>query len=317
MTPSWSRRMRHGAEYALVSVVAALVRPLPMSTVRSVGEVFGRLVYRLAGSRRRIALDNIARAMPELSAADRARIVRGVFEHFARMTLELIRFGRLTREEMLALIEIEGEEHVQRAYASGRGLIFFSAHFGYWEMQGLVNPLCWRPISVLARPLDNTRLHEMLERIRTLTGNTVIYRQGAVRKVLRALAANSGVAILIDQHLQSPDAVLVEFFGRAAATSSMVAALAARTGAAVLPAFGGPLPGGRYRFVYEPPIDPPADDSPESLRDFTQRCSDRIEAHVRSHPDLWLWMHRRWRTAGDTARVDRPAVSLLDEEPHV
>jgi KDO2-lipid IV(A) lauroyltransferase len=315
MTTPWPTRMRHDAEYLLVSAVSVFVRQLPMPTVRGLGEAVGRLAYRVAGSRRRIALDNVARAMPELPAVERERIVRGVFEHFARMILELIRFSRLTQEEMLACIEIEGEEHVQRAYAAGKGLIFFSAHFGYWEMQGLANPLCWRPISVMARPLDNLRLHQMLERIRTVTGNAVIHRQGAVRKVLRALAANSGVAILIDQHLQSPDAVLVNFFGRPAATSSMVAALAARTGAAVVPAFGGPLPNGRYRFVYEPPIDPPDDDSPESVRAFTQRCSDRIEAHVRSHPDLWLWMHRRWRDADVAAGAGGASVAQLEEEP--
>lgn len=315
MTAPRFTRLRHGAEYLLVTCISLAVRPLPMATVRSMGEAIGRLAYRLAGLRRRIALDNLARAMPELPPDERERIVKGVFEHFARMILELLRFGRLTREEMLARIEIEGEEHVQRAYASGKGLIFFSAHFGYWEMQGLANPLCWRPISVMARPLDNPRLHEMLERIRTMTGNTVIYRQGAVRKVLRTLAANGGVAILIDQHLQSPDAVLVDFFGRPAATSSMLAALAARTGAAVLPAFGGPLPGGRYRFVYEAPLDPPSDETPESLREFTQRCSHRIEAHVRQHPDLWLWMHRRWRHADAAVGAGRGSVAQLEEEP--
>src|SRR5262245_44104058 len=205
MTP-WLTRMRHSAEYLLVTCISLAVRPLPMATVRRAGEAIGRFAYRLAGSRRRIALDNIARAMPELPPGERERIVRGVFEHFARMLLELIRFGRLSREEMLALIEIEGEEHVLRAYAAGKGLIFFSGHLGYWEMQGLANPLRWRPISVMARPLDNERLHEMLERLRTTTGNTVIYRQGSIRKVLRALAANGGVAILIDQYLRYPGA---------------------------------------------------------------------------------------------------------------
>ena len=86
-------------------------------------------------------------------------------------------------------------------------------------------------MAVIARPLDNPRLHDLLERIRTRTGNTVIYRQGAVRKVLRELAANRGVAILIDQHLHSADAVYVDFFGRPAATTTALAALALRTGA--------------------------------------------------------------------------------------
>ena len=63
---------------------------------------------------------------------------------------------------------------------------------------------------MLARSLDNARLNDLLERIRTSTGNHVIYRQGAVRRVLKTLAAGDGVAMLIDQHMHSPDAIWVE-----------------------------------------------------------------------------------------------------------
>jgi Kdo2-lipid IVA lauroyltransferase/acyltransferase len=174
-------------------------------------------------------------------------------------------------------------------------VLFFTGHFGYWEMQAIAHALRVKPISVLARPLDNRALNEMLEAIRTSTGNSVIYRQGAMRKVLRQLGANCGIALLIDQHLHTPDAVYVDFFRRPAATTSAVAALALRTGAPVIPVFALPLRGGRYRLVYEHPIDPPRTEGPEAIREFTQRCTDVLEMYVRRHPDLWLWMHRRWR----------------------
>jgi len=109
------------------------------------------------------------------------------------------------------------------------------------------------------------------------------------------------VAMLIDQHIQAPDAVTVNFFDRPAATTLALAVLALRTGAPVIPVFALPLADGRYRLVYEHPVDPPADDSPEAIRDFTQRCTDVLENQVRRHPELWLWMHRRWR---DTAMAD-------------
>jgi KDO2-lipid IV(A) lauroyltransferase len=134
----------------------------------------------------------------------------------------------------------------------------------------------------------------MLERIRTRTGNTVIYRQGAIRKVMRELSANRSVALLIDQHLHA-DAVYVDFFNRPAATTSALAALALRTGAPVIPVFALPLPGGRYRFIYERPVPPPREESPDAVREFTQRCTDVLEMYVRRDPSLWLWMHRRWR----------------------
>jgi hypothetical protein len=133
-----------------------------------------------------------------------------------------------------------------------------TGHFGYWEMQAIAHPFHSPTIAVMARPLDNPRLHALLERLRTMTGNRVLYRQGVLRRVLRELTSNNGVAILIDQHLHTPEAVYVDYFGRPAATTSALAALALRTGAVVIPVFALPLPGGRYRFVYEHPVEPPA-----------------------------------------------------------
>ena len=53
--------------------------------------------------------------------------------------------------------------------------------------------------------------------------------------------------------------------------------------------------GGRYRFIYEHPVEPPSPDSADPVLEFTQRCTDVLEMYVRRHPELWLWMHRRWR----------------------
>ena len=309
---STTKRWRHAVEYWLVERVSAVVQRQPTATVRAWGERLGRTAARAAGGRRRVALDNLAQAFPEMPPARREEIVRGMFEHFGRLLLELIRFRTLTREQILALSDVEGEEHVVEAYRRGRGLILVGAHIGYWEMQGLAHAVAWKPISVMARPLDNPRLHDLLETIRTRTGNDVIYRRGSIRKVLRALAANRAVAILIDQHLHTAEAVYVNFFGRPAATTSVVGSLVLRTGAAAIPALGVPLPGGRYRFIYGPPVPPPADASPEALQDFTQRCTDEIEAYVRRYPDLWLWMHRRWREVPPTTAGAPPAAAPTD-----
>ena len=89
---------------------------------------------------------------------------------------------------MRRAVEIEGEERVRAAYAKGRGVLFFTGHFGFWELHAIVHALLFEPIGVLARPLDNPGLHDLLESLRQRTGNTVIYREGAVRKVLRTLA---------------------------------------------------------------------------------------------------------------------------------
>jgi KDO2-lipid IV(A) lauroyltransferase len=115
---------------------------------------------------------------------------------------------------------------------------------------------------------------------------------------MRTLQAGQGAAVLIDQHIMSRDAIYVDLLERPAATTSAVAALALRTGAPVVPVFALPLARGRYRMVYEHPVEPPDSDSADPVREFTQRCTDVLEMHVRRRPELWLWMHRRWRDNG-------------------
>jgi Kdo2-lipid IVA lauroyltransferase/acyltransferase len=287
--------VKHDLELLAVRVVSQCMRLLPMSVVRVLGRGLGQLAYAVDGWHRRIALENLAHAFPARTQRQRRKLAHATFAHFGSLLLELLKFGAWPPERMLKSIESEGEERVWQAYQQGRGVLFFTGHFGYWEMQAITQPLRVKPVSVLARPLDNPALNEMLEAMRTSTGNSVIYRQGAMRKVLRELAANNGIALLIDQHLHTPDAVYVDFFRRPAATTSALAALALRTGAPVIPVFALPLGRSRYRLVYEHPVDPPRSEGPEAIREFTQRCTDVLEMYVRRHPDLWLWMHRRWR----------------------
>jgi KDO2-lipid IV(A) lauroyltransferase len=268
---------------------------MPYPLLWLIGTSVGYLFYLFDGAHRRVASDNLAAAFPRRSPAERRVIVRAVFAHFGRLLFEFLKFSTLSPEKILSRVEFDGEERVRLVYGQGKGVLFITGHFGFWELHAVAHPLRFEPIGVLARTLDNARLNTLLEEIRQRTGNIVIYRQGSIRKVMRMMAEKHGVAILIDQHISSADAVSVEFFERRAMTTSAVAAMALRTGAPVVPVFALPLGRGRYRLIYEHPVEPPAADSENAVREFTQRCTDVLEMYVRRHPDLWLWMHRRWR----------------------
>jgi KDO2-lipid IV(A) lauroyltransferase len=287
--------MKHRLEFALVRLVFAIVRVIPDPLVRGIGSMLGWAFYALDATHRRIAHRNLARAFPGRSERERRAIALAAFAHFGRLLVELLKFSTLSREAMLSRVEFDGEERARLAYAQGRGVLFFTGHFGFWELHALVHALRLEPFGVIARPLDNPYLNTLLDQIRQRTGNPVIARQGMIRPVMRTLQAGHGIAVLIDQHIQPRDAVYVDFFDRPAATTSAIAALALRTGAPVVPCFAVPAGAGRYRMIYEHPIEPPRADSVNPIVEFTQRCTDVLEMYVRRHPELWLWMHRRWR----------------------
>jgi KDO2-lipid IV(A) lauroyltransferase len=286
-----------------VAGVIQAVRLMPMRAVLGLGTLLGLMFHLVDRAHRRLAVRNLHAAFPLRTDAECRAIARGMFSHFGRLLAVLLKFSTMRPAEMLKRVEFEGEERVIAAHAEGRGVLLFTGHFGFWEINALVHALQITPMAVLARPLDNPLLHDLLESVRRRTGNSVIYRRGAIRRVLRALADNQAVALLIDQHIQSADAVYVDFFNRPAATTSALAALALRTGSPVVPVFALPQPGGRFRMVYEHAVQPPAPDDPDAVRAFTQRCTDVLEMYVRRYPELWLWMHRRWRDVDGAARV--------------
>jgi KDO2-lipid IV(A) lauroyltransferase len=287
--------VRYRIEYYAVTSVRSVLKVLPHGVASGLGAGLGFLFYLVDRPHRRVAWTNLAQALPSRTEAERQTIVKRMFAHFGRLLFEILKFSTLSDEQMLERVEFEGEDRARLAYAQGKGVLFFTGHFGYWEIHALVHGLRLQPIGVLARALDNPYLNEMLESVRSRTGNSVIYRQGAVRRVLKMLNAGQGVALLIDQHMHSPDAIWVDFFGRPAATTSTLAALALRTGAPVVPVFAIPIEGGRYRVIYEHAVSPPATEDANAIREFTQRCTDVLEMYVRRRPELWLWMHRRWR----------------------
>jgi KDO2-lipid IV(A) lauroyltransferase len=290
---------RYRIEYALVSAVRGVVRFLPDVVVRGLGTLVGLTFYAVDRSHRRIAIRQLQAAFPTRSEAECRAVARATFSHFGRVLVVMLKFSTLSADQIRARVEFEGEDRVRAALARGRGVLVVTGHFGYWELHGIATPLVLPPMSVLARPLDNPLLHDFLEQFRTSTGNKVIYRRGAIRRVLRALNANEIVAILIDQHIQGRDAVRVDFFNRPASATTAMATLALRTGAPLVPAFALPIGHGRYRLIYEHPIDLPPPGSADPVRDLTQRCTDVLEMYVRRYPELWLWMHRRWRDEGD------------------
>ncbi len=290
-----TRELRHRVEYAIVLIVRGAVAAWPDRIVRFIGTVIGNVFWAVDGAHRRLTIRQLQAAFPSRTPAECRAIARKTFAHFGRSLTLTLKLSTLTAEQIRARVTYDGEERVREALKAGRGVLLVTGHFGYWELMALAHALALPPMWVLARPLDNPYLHDLLERTRKSTGNGVIYRRGAVRRVLRALNANEGIAILIDQHIQPADAVTVQFFDRPAATTSAVAALALRTGAAVIPMFGLPLANGLCRVVYEHPIELPGPDAANPIVELTQRCTDVLEMYVRRQPELWLWMHRRWR----------------------
>jgi len=277
--------------------LGGVVSRLPRRAALALGRALGRILGDLDQRHVTIAVDNLRRAFPEWDESRLLRTARAVYAHFGQVLLDILWLDGRSRQEVLGLMDVEGAEHVRAAMAAGRGAILATCHLGNWELHGVGHGHAFGPIGVVARPLDNRALDRRLCAFRTAGGNTVIYKQRAVAQVLATLRAGQGVAILIDQNVQAKDGIFVEFFGRPAATTTVVAALAVKTGCALVPCHSEIQTDGRYRMVYEPALVwSPSGNRQADIAHLTQELTRRVEAWVRQVPEQWLWIHRRWKT---------------------
>jgi KDO2-lipid IV(A) lauroyltransferase len=289
------------------ALVGGTVRLLPRQWALAVGGLLGRA---LAAADRRhvgIAIDNLRQAFPDWEPARLEATARAVYAHFGRVLLDILWLQWRSREELLALVDVRGREHVDAAMAAGRGVILCAAHIGNWEVHGIAHGLLFGAIDVVARPLDNPALDARVCAFRTMGGNSVVYKKKALARVLGAMRSGRGVAILLDQNVQAKDGIFVDFFGRPAATTTVAAALASKTGCALVPSHTELRPDGRYALVYEPPLVwTTRGDRETDLAWITQELAHRAEAWIRETPEQWLWMHRRWKTRPPQAEPGAP-----------
>jgi KDO2-lipid IV(A) lauroyltransferase len=181
---------------------------------------------------------------------------------------------------------------VEAALRQGRGVLFATAHFGNWELSAYAYALLAAPMDVVVRPLDNPSIDALVERRRGLSGNRAIGKREYARAILKSLAANRAVGILVDQNSAAAEGVFVDFFGVKACAGVGFAKLAARSGAAVIPGFAvWEKAEKRYVLRFLPRVEITGD----AERD-TQAVQSALERAIRQYPDQWLWIHRRWKT---------------------
>ncbi len=289
--------MKQRLEGWAAAIVSLVLRGLPRRAALGLGATLGRLVAAADPRHVAIAVDNLRHAFPEWDEARLAATARAVYAHFGRMLFDILWLQWRSRQELLALVEVHGREHVEAAMATGRGVVMCAAHIGNWEVHGIAHGLLFGAIDVVARPLDNPSLDARLCAFRTMGGNRVVYKRKALAQVLGAIRAGRGVALLLDQNVQAKDGIFVDFFGRPAATTTVAAALALKTGCALVPSHTELRPDGQYALVYEPPLVWASDGARDAdLAAITQELARRTEAWVRATPEQWLWMHRRWKT---------------------
>jgi KDO2-lipid IV(A) lauroyltransferase len=294
------RELEYAAAWPFIKILGALPRPL--SRAFAIG--LAQLVYLLHGRLRRVGMRNLALAFPGKNLPERKRILRGEFTSLGRQLAEVCLFPRYRQENVEQVVVYDGLENFSQAHARGKGVLFLTGHFGGWELSAFTHSMHGHWLHVVMRPMDNPYLDRLIRQYRTMHGNKTVDKDNFVRGLLAAMKAGEVVGILMDTNMTPPQGIFVNFFGIPACTASGLARIALRTDAAVVPSFTIWDPAlGKYRLRFDPALELiRTGDLEADIVANTQEFTKVIEDYVRTYPEQWLWVHRRWKTRPEGER---------------
>jgi len=269
-----------------------LVHGLPLAVLARFGSVLGAALHLAGRERRKVCATNLARCLPELSAAEREDLCARHFGIIGRAVVErgLLWWG--SRERIMRTIRIEGVEHLGRL--RGQPVILFAPHFLGLDA-GFTRLACEFDLAAIYANQKSIPMNAMLLKGRTRFGHQKMFsRQEGVRAALSVLRKGTPLYYLPDQDYGPRDAVFAPFFGVPAATITGLSRLARLGGATVLPCVTRMLPGGQGYVVriYPPWRDFPGQDDSVDAR----RMNAFIEDRVRECPEQYNWAHKRFKT---------------------
>jgi KDO2-lipid IV(A) lauroyltransferase len=255
----------------------------------------GAAVSRTIGMRLpvcRVADENLRAAFPAMNSAERRRIIAQVWETIGRNVGELPHLSALRETASGPGWELVGRENIPPGQA-----IFFSAHFGNWEMVLPIASQLGMPVSGFYRRASNPVMDQLIRDKRSagLGPGVAMFPKGAhgARLALAHVMGGGSLGLLVDQKMN--DGIAVPFLGRLAMTAPAAAQFALRFGLPLVPIRVQRLGPARLRMICEPPLDVPrAGDRPTDIMALTTAMNETVERWVKAEPGAWLWLHKRW-----------------------
>ena len=272
-----------------------LVCLLPHRLALAIGRMLGRLAHAIGGSRVAIVRRNLELCFPELSASELDDLTR---EHFKALGMSVIEMGLgrwASIRHLKSITRLIGVEHLLDALATGRGVIMLAAHFTTLEISGRVLADAVPPFDAVFRKNRSEFMTELQRSGREVSADNTIEKRD-IKKMVRSLRNNRAVWYAPDQSYNRKGSEVIEFFGVPSMHTTATSTLARLGDALVVPFFPRRLEDSTYELILLPVFDAFPSDDPVT---DTKRYVDILEDHIRSCPEQYFWIHRKFKDLPD------------------
>lgn len=294
--------------YPFFLLLLLLLQITPNSWRPKMARAIGRVAFKLTKSGRKHTIENLTLAYGEkshepqpLSASEVEEMAKHVFEEVVVSVTDFFAtvFIR-NKKRFFQLVEVEGLEHLQKAYDRGKGVLCLIPHLSIWELSAVTPPMLGFHTYAVSKPIKGWLFQKTMVHFRGKRGMHNYERDHSYDKILESLRRGDCMIMMIDQDTKVRGE-FVDFFGHKAYTPLGCARVAADTGCAVVPMATVRVDDTHYKFIIEEEL--PWISTGNEANDLvvnTQAETAAMERFVRQYPTQWVWMHRRWKTTPES-----------------
>jgi KDO2-lipid IV(A) lauroyltransferase len=301
-----------GVRYWTYQTFSFLSGKVPLRFSYWVGSVVGDVVYLTWRRHSANAVSNMRRVLGDSADWRAVKLTARVsFRNYAKTLVDFLRFPHLDVQDIRRAIPSQrGWEHLDEALARGKGVIAITGHIGNWDLAAALMGTHGLPLHAIADTFEPKKIDDLVNGTREKYGIKIIKLEtGSLKQIFTALKHNEIVMLLFDK--PEPDqGVPVQFFGETAWVPEGPAAIARKTGAAIVVGYCLRRRDGKTFYgVFEKPLDYESQltgEKDHDIRVITQQIVDRMEAVIRKHPDQWYMFRQMWpRTELHDAEIKR------------
>ncbi len=278
---------------------------VPLTVRRGLGSAIGVASYLGWSSKRHVTQQNMAViAKRPVNDPYVQHLAFASWRNYGRYAADFINFANVDMSVVEPTIRdlTQGVSHwpeyLEPILQAGRGAVITTAHFGNWDMAGAVLAR-HAPMFAVAETFNDDRLNHYLQGLRIEKGIDIIPMEGSARRILRVLQQNKCVAIVVDRPVDTDQGVPITFFGHTTYVPGGPAALALKSGAAIMPGYVWYGHHNQYYLRVFPPMFPQerkgGDKTAEVIR-LTQYIYSSLEEMVREWPTQWYMFRPFWST---------------------
>ena len=284
--------------YNLFLGLVFILRHLPKSLRRAFFKFIAYMGYLFAKKTNNIIKANLDFVYNNsLSKEEIKEIQKYSYFNMVLWVQSLIENLDISDEELKKIVQIENVQIIENLKKENKALIFISAHYGNIEMLSHYINRFIISVYQVARESNFKEIDEFITKARETTGSKIIFRSGAIKKLVKAMMNKEAVSLIIDQNINSRDGEEVEFLGKIAYQTSSSAMLARKFDAYIIPIAIFNQDNYKYKIkVYEPITPIKTDDEKEDLKKISQLEANAISAIINEDKKQWFWPHKRFKS---------------------